>query len=1380
VQKSDPGALDIPMVAEPAPAPAAAPGNAHGSDKGQEHGQHWYSSFLPHQFQQFHHRDTSESSTSAAAHQDSASASASAGTTPVPASPPRKEMSTADHVASAFATTSRTNNLETIDFTVESLAVTGAAAPAFLLRTDDKGRRPPPILFQLLKLGIVDSEVNPDVSRQIVFRIELQYGDVKWVIRRTLYEFYRLHLTLVRRYPNLPKFPNQVSWALSMAKAGLGMKTDDEDTIVRETNLARRKALQNYLLQVMQELNGTVAYELYEFLELSTLSLTKDMGWKGKEGFVETKVVDISRTFCGIPISFSEYSRSWAILRDSYMAFCSDISSGECSDVFIFDQNFYVKQKEHVLGLNMHHIEIGNSHRKIEMKGEHNREMIEWMEYFEKMKLSSPWVKPHRFGSFAPEREDAKVRYYVDGKDYFHAVSDAILAAKNEIYIADWWLSPELYLRRPPEKNEEFRLDRLLKRKAQEGVNIYVVVYKEISLALTLDSAHTKIWLQDLHPNIQVQRHPDHISMTSTQFWAHHEKICVIDCRLAFIGGLDMCFGRYDSRTHQLADYHPSGGGTIWPGQDYSNPRIKDFANVKDYNSDLIERKLLCRMPWHDVSIGVAGQAARDIARHFVQRWNFVKREKGMKKAHMKFLTPKGEFVSTRNESGWTGSQKVQILRSSTTWSQGVDLERSIQDAYLGSIEKAEHFIYIENQFFVTLAVENGNPDLRNKIGIALVERIMKAHREGKKFRVIVVMPLMPAFEADIMSSEAGTLRKVMHFQYVSICRGGNSIMERLEASGINPDQYIGFFGLRSFDRIKHGKFDAIVEAVKEAEREGIVTGEPDKVQQPEDSKKDTEQVQDRTVKANPEAEPVKKSPTDAVKFAEGGEIGRSRSLASKYLLDPIPRDKEAERIKALSNRRKVMDKGSIWDESITKRAMNRSRKEHGYIPATTERSLANKRLTQNIHQETNKAEQRAKENSYQGGTTENSNPHVVEGLGTMARTAVNTLKGTKEHGGLEPKHHKITRNPLVHNADGSDIDSVQLDNARLVIEQKDGVDHIAYEKEDAKSSILKKDKQEVESIVESSPQGTTESGEASSSGNKPTNEEGETTVEENEVDNFVTEQLYIHSKLMIVDDRIIIIGSANINDRSQLGYRDSEIAIVIEDSEMVPSKMNGEEYQAGKLAHALRTDLFKEHLGLLPHVEHDIVTKASVLPVDLDAPSKDPEEMRRELMEAARKQDEMKHVQRHGYLQVTTPNEEDSKAFAQWHSKNVKGQAKEAVADDPKAANDIVMDPLHDDFYDGWWKRVAETNTEIFREVFHCVPDQKIETWEDYKAFVPNPKKVLTGHVVMPGATVENVTEKLQGVTGHLVEFPTKFLCKENLLGNIVEGAVTPMEIFT
>ena len=226
-------------------------------------------------------------------------------------------------------------------------------------------------------------------------------------------------------------------------------------------------------------------------------------------------------------------------------------------------------------------------------------------------------------------------------------------------------------------------------------------------------------------------------------------------------------------------------------------------------------------------------------------------------------------------------------------------------------------------------------------------------------------------------------------------------------------------------------------------------------------------------------------------------------------------------------------------------------------------------------------------------------------------------------------------------------------------------------------------------------------------------------------------------------------------------------------------------------MAHTLRADLFKEHLGLLPHVEHDVVTKASVLPVDLDAPHKDPEQARLELIQKAMNQpasQDSQERQHHGHrynegtgrLEVYIPNEEEAKATDAWQSSHEQRDAKKAVADDPEAANAIVMDPLHDDFYEGWWKRVARTNTEIFREVFRCVPEDSVETWDEYRAFVPNPKKILTGHVAMEGATVEGVRERLQKVTGHLVEFPTRFLMKENLLGGAVQGAVVPMEIFT
>lgn len=52
--------------------------------------------------------------------------------------------------------------------------------------------------------------------------------------------------------------------------------------------------------------------------------------------------------------------------------------------------------------------------------------------------------------------------------------------------------------------------------------------------------------------------------------------------------------------------------------------------------------------------------------------------------------------------------------------------------------------------------------------------------------------------------------------------------------------------------------------------------------------------------------------------------------------------------------------------------------------------------------------------------------------------------------------------------------------------------------------------------------------------------------------------------------------GSANINDRSLLGKRDSELAVLIEDTEMEPSLMDGVEYQAGRFALSLRKHCFR------------------------------------------------------------------------------------------------------------------------------------------------------------------------------------------------------------
>ena len=69
---------------------------------------------------------------------------------------------------------------------------------------------------------------------------------------------------------------------------------------------------------------------------------------------------------------------------------------------------------------------------------------------------------------------------------------------------------------------------------------------------------------------------------------------------------------------------------------------------------------------------------------------------------------------------------------------------------------------------------------------------------------------------------------------------------------------------------------------------------------------------------------------------------------------------------------------------------------------------------------------------------------------------------------------------------------------------------------------------------------------------------------------------IYVHSKLMIVDDKYVICGSANINDRSLLGSRDSEVAAVVKDEEFVNSTLNGVKTQVGKYAYSLRQKIFK------------------------------------------------------------------------------------------------------------------------------------------------------------------------------------------------------------
>lgn len=106
----------------------------------------------------------------------------------------------------------------------------------------------------------------------------------------------------------------------------------------------------------------------------------------------------------------------------------------------------------------------------------------------------------------------------------------------------------------------------------------------------------------------------------------------------------------------------------------------------------------------------------------------------------------------------------LQLLRSAADWSAGIKYhEASIHTAYVNVIENSKHYIYIENQFFISCADDKV---VFNKIGDAIAQRILKAHRESQRYRVYVVTPLLPGFEGDISTGGGNALQAIMHFNY--------------------------------------------------------------------------------------------------------------------------------------------------------------------------------------------------------------------------------------------------------------------------------------------------------------------------------------------------------------------------------------------------------------------------------------------------------------------------------------------------------------------------------------------------------------------------------------------------------------------------------------
>lgn len=259
-----------------------------------------------------------------------------------------------------------------------------------------------------------------------------------------------------------------------------------------------------------------------------------------------------------------------------------------------------------------------------------------------------------------------------------------------------------------------------------------------------------------------------------------------------------------------------------------------------------------------------------------------------------------------------------------------------------------------------------------------------------------------------------------------------------------------------------------------------------------------------------------------------------------------------------------------------------------------------------------------------------------------------------------------------------------------------------------------------------------------------------------------ITEQIYVHSKLMIVDDLHVLIGSGNINDRSLMGDRDSEIAVLLTDTNFnTKGRMDGSRNErCGLFASSLRKRLWREHLGLMESDEFGD---------DLEADNEESE-----VDGAHSRQDKVIDV-----LNDVTDKFENLRLNLFETSQNIKSHIKDMKDKHDKKKmlslmhkhqplikprNPSLNDPISEPTYKGLWMKTAQENTAIFEEVFDVIPrDNKFETIDDFRRALRRQRddwSKLKGKA--RAKIMHDYKHKLKRIKGSLVMCPLNFLSKE------------------
>ncbi|XP_077231163.1 phospholipase D delta-like [Tasmannia lanceolata] len=442
------------------------------------------------------------------------------------------------------------------------------------------------------------------------------------------------------------------------------------------------------------------------------------------------------------------------------------------------------------------------------------------------------------------ELENGKIfRHEKCWEDICHAITEA----HHLIYIVGWSIYDKVKLVREPTRplprGGELTLGELLKYKSQEGVRVCMLVWDD-------KTSHDKFFintagLMETHDEETRKffKHSSVICVLSPRYgsnklsifkqqvvgtlFTHHQKCVLVDTQAsgnnrkitAFIGGLDLCDGRYDTPEHRL--FHDLD--TVFEN-DFHNPT---FATGK------------CpRQPWHDLHCKIEGPAAYDVLTNFEQRWGKATKwwEFGgmfkkvshwnddalIKLERISWIVSPSLSVPNGDPSLWVSEENdpenwhVQVFRSIDSGSvrgfpknvheseaknlvcgKNLVIDRSIHTAYVKAIRSAQHFIYIENQYF--LGSSYGWPFYKtagadNLIPMELALKIASKIRAKERFAVYIVVPMWPE---GIPSSAA--VQEILFWQGQTMQMMYDIVGKELKSSGFensHPQDYLNFYCL--------------------------------------------------------------------------------------------------------------------------------------------------------------------------------------------------------------------------------------------------------------------------------------------------------------------------------------------------------------------------------------------------------------------------------------------------------------------------------------------------------------------------------------------------------------------------------------------------------